>query len=109
MKWVRPFDQLTQYKPNWPYQHRRKTLTFDFILDRDASKQIRPCTGSGAPALNILIIETQIDLNGKCGVINSGPVLAPSVYLGPAQIVVPPWATPILCQMKYTSVQVSYL
>ena len=40
-----------------------KTLTFCFILDRDASKQIRPCTGtgSGAPARNILIIETQID------------------------------------------------
>ena len=33
---------------------------------------------------------------------NSGPVLPPpGVYLSPA--------TPILCQMKYTSVQVSYL
>ena len=44
-----------------PYHHRRKTLAFGFILDRNASKQIRPCTGSGTPARNILIIETQID------------------------------------------------
>ena len=40
---------------------------------------------------------------------NSGPVLAPGVYLSPTQIMVPPSATPILCQMKYTSVHVSYL
>ena len=44
-----------------PYHHKRKTLTFDFILDCNTSKQIRPCTGSGAPARNILIVETQID------------------------------------------------
>ena len=43
-----------------PYRQRRETFTFGFILDRDASKQIRPCIGSGAPARNILIIETQI-------------------------------------------------
>ena len=43
------------------YHHRRKTLTFGFILDCDASKQIRPCTGSGTPARNILIIGTQSD------------------------------------------------
>ena len=30
-------------------------------IDRDASKQIRECTRSGAPARNILIIEIQID------------------------------------------------
>ena len=51
----------------------RKTLTFGFILDRDASKQIRPGTGSGAPAQNILI---KLILNGKCGAINSGPILS---------------------------------
>ena len=55
---------LTRYKPkkkNLDIFHRRKTLTFGFILDRDASKQIRPCPGSHAPARNILIIETQTD------------------------------------------------
>ena len=40
---------------------------------------------------------------------NSGPVSAPGVYLSPTQIMTPPRATPILCQIKYTSVQVSYL
>ena len=58
---------------NAPYHHRRKTLTFGFILNRDASKQIRPCTGSHAPAPNIFI---KLILNGKCGVINSDPILA---------------------------------
>ena len=33
---------------------------------------------------------------------NSGPVLAPSVYLSPTRIMAPPQATPILCQMKST-------
>ena len=48
--------------------------------------------------------------NGLGGDSNSGPVLAPpGVYLSPTQIMAPPRATPILCQMKYTSVQVSYL
>ena len=56
--------QLTLYNPR-PYHHRRKTLTFGFILDRDASKQIRRCTGSGAPARNILIIETHIDFKWR--------------------------------------------
>ena len=31
------------------------------------------------------------------------------IYLSPTRIMAPPWATPILCHMKYTSVQVSYL
>ena len=47
--------------------------------------------------------------NGLVGDSNSGPVLAPGVYLSPTRIMAPPRATPILCQMKYTSVQVSYL
>ena len=50
--------------------------------------------------------------NGLGGDSNSGPVLAPSVYLSPTRIMAPPRATQlsqILCQMKYTSVQVSYL
>ena len=34
-------------------RQKRKTLTFGLILDRDASKQIRLYTGSGAPAQNI--------------------------------------------------------
>ena len=50
------------------------------------------------------------DLGGDS---NSGPVLAPfcppGVYLSPTRIIAPPRATPILCQKKYTSVQVSYL
>ena len=40
---------------------------------------------------------------------DSGPILGPGVYLSLTQIMTPPWATPILCQMKYTSVQVSCL
>ena len=40
---------------------------------------------------------------------NSGPVLVPDVYLSPTRIMSPPRASPILYQMKYTSVQVSYL
>ena len=47
--------------------------------------------------------------NGLGGDSNSGPVLASGVYLSPTRIMAPPRATPILCQMKYTSVQVSYL
>ena len=47
--------------------------------------------------------------NGLGGDSNSGPVLAPSVYLRRTRIMVPPQATPVLCQMKSTSVQVSYL
>ena len=46
--------------------------------------------------------------NGLGGDSNSGPVLAPGIYLSPTRIMAPPHATPILCQMKYTSVQVSY-
>ena len=42
-------------------QKKNLALAIGFILDRDASKQIRPCTGSGAPAQNILTIETQTD------------------------------------------------
>ena len=38
--------------------------------------------------------------NGLGGDSNSGPVLAPGVYLSPTRIMAPPWATPILCQMK---------
>ena len=37
------------------------------------------------------------------------PFWAPGVYLSPTRIMAPPRATPILCQIKYTSVQVSYL
>ena len=33
---------------------------------------------------------------------NSDPVLVPGVYLSLTRIMAPPWATPILCQMKYT-------
>ena len=40
---------------------------------------------------------------------NSGPVLGPGVYLNLTRIMTPPWVTPILCQMKYTPVQVSCL
>ena len=47
--------------------------------------------------------------NGLVGDSNSRLVLAPGVYLSPTRIMAPPRATPILCQMKYTSVQVSYL
>ena len=37
------------------------------------------------------------------------PFWPSGVYLSPTGIMAPPRATPILCQMKYTSVQVSYL
>ena len=47
--------------------------------------------------------------NGLVGDSNSGSVLAPGVYLSPTRIMAHPRATPILCQMKHTSVQVSYL
>ena len=47
--------------------------------------------------------------NGLVGDSNSGLVLASGVYLSPTCIMAPSRATPILCQMKYTSVQVSYL
>ena len=47
--------------------------------------------------------------NGLGGDSNSDPILAPSVYLSPIRIMASPRATPILCPMKYTSVQVSYL
>ena len=40
---------------------------------------------------------------------NSGPVLPPSVYLSSTRIMTPPQAIPILCQIEYTSVHVSYL
>ena len=50
------------------------------------------------------------DFNNDLGAdSNSGPVLGPGVYLNLTRIMTPPWATPILCQMKYTSVQVSCL
>ena len=39
------------------------TMTFGFILDRDESKQIRPCTGSGAPAQNILMKLNRVFMN----------------------------------------------
>ena len=45
--------------------------------------------------------------NGPGGDSNSGLVLVPGVYLGPNRIMAPRRATPILCQMKYTSVQIS--
>ena len=38
--------------------------------------------------------------NGLGGDSNSGPVLAPGVYLSPTRIMAPLQATPILCQMK---------
>ena len=47
--------------------------------------------------------------NGLGAYSNSGPVLGPGIYLSLTRIMTPPWATPILCQMKYTSVQVSCL
>ena len=47
--------------------------------------------------------------NGPGGDSNSDPVLVPGVYLSPTRIMAPSQATPILCQMKYTSVQVFYL
>ena len=47
--------------------------------------------------------------NGLGGDSNSGPVLAPVVYLSPTRIMAPPRATPVLCEMQNTSVQVSYL
>ena len=50
------------------------------------------------------------DFNNDLGAdSNSGPVLGPGVYLSLTRIMAPPWATPILCTMKYTSVQVSCL
>ena len=47
--------------------------------------------------------------NGLGGDSNSEPVLGPSVYLSPTRIIAPSRATSIMCQMKYTSFQVSYL
>ena len=38
--------------------------------------------------------------NGPGGDSNSGPVLAPGVYLSPTRIIAPPQVTPILCQIK---------
>ena len=50
------------------------------------------------------------DFNNDLGAdSNSGPIFGPGVYLSPTWTMTPPWATPILCQMKYTSVQVSCL
>ena len=41
------------------------------------------------------------DVNNGPGLdLNSGPVLAPGVYLSPTRIMALPHATPILCQMK---------
>ena len=37
------------------------------------------------------------------------PFWPPGIYLSPTRIMAPPCTTPILYQMKYTSVQVSYL
>ena len=72
-----------------------------------------------APGLTSIMVSWQVpylpksrkpDFNdGLGGDSNSGPILAPGVYLSKAQIMSPPLATPILCQMKHTSVQVSYL
>ena len=47
--------------------------------------------------------------NGPGDDSNSGPILALCVYLSPTRIMALPQATPILCQIKHTSVQVSYL
>ena len=49
-----------------------------------------------------LSMSSRPDFNNDLGAdSNSGPVLGPSVYLSLTQIMAPPWATPILCQMKY--------
>ena len=40
--------------------------------------------------------------NGLGGDSNSGPILAPGVYLSPTRIIALPRATPILCQVKFT-------
>ena len=47
--------------------------------------------------------------NGLGGDSNSGPILASGVYVSTTRKMAPPQATPTLYQMKYTSVQVSYL
>ena len=48
------------------------------------------------------------DFNNDLGAdSNNGPVLGPGVHLSLTRIMAPPWATPIFCLMKYTSVQVS--
>ena len=49
--------------------------------------------------------------NGLGGDLNSGPVLAPGVYLSPTRIMPPLWATPtvLVSHEVYISVQVSYL
>ena len=47
--------------------------------------------------------------NGQGGDSNSGPVSALGVYLSLTRIMALSQATSILCQMKYTSVQVFYL
>ena len=46
--------------------------------------------------------------NGPEGDSNSGPVLAPSVYLSSTRIMGPPQAMPILCQMKSTCMSPIY-
>ena len=143
-------------------------MTFGFILNRDASKQLDPALGHMHLHETFSLFKFKFILNGKCGVVNSGPilalqrlfepdlnngpspshsnlvsdgiyiysglllmvswwvpyllkgcrpdvnnglvgdsnsgpVLAPGVYLSPTRII---WSspTPILCQMKYTSV-----
>ena len=47
--------------------------------------------------------------HGPGGDSNGGLILASDVHLCPIQIMAPPQAIPILCQMEYASVQVSYL
>ena len=48
--------------------------------------------------------------NGLGGDSNSGPILpSPGVYLSPTRMMAPPQATPILCQVKYTSVRYNFL
>ena len=47
--------------------------------------------------------------NGLGADSNSGHILTPGVYLSPTQIMAPPEAISILCQMEHTSVMVSYL
>ena len=47
--------------------------------------------------------------NGLEGYSNSGPILDPGAYFSPIRIMAPPQDISILCQMKYASVQVSYL
>ena len=84
-----PPSHSNQSRVRWSI-HLFKSPTYGFLVGTILTKGCRPDFN-----------------NGLGGDSNSGSVLGSGVYLSPTRIMAPPRATPILCQTKYTSVQVS--